>query len=102
MDDKAVRDEIISNLRDLGTDGWVCASAGADLIEAQAAELAGWKRTYEHDCQKLIDRAETAERRCAELVAALVTIRDSTFRNALQLRSSAERALTGDDRHDPK
>lgn len=73
MDDKAVREAAVPTdyVRNYGQDIdlWVRLHVAESALSVQAAELAGWKRTYEHDCQKLIDRAETAERRCAVLVA---------------------------------
>jgi hypothetical protein len=58
--------------------------------------VAEWTAKEAESFQKYVDANEAridAERRCEELEGALQTIRDSTFRNAIQLRSIADRAL---------
>jgi hypothetical protein len=72
------------------TAGADCDGASDEVIAPRAPRaVRNLRKDYDEACEE----ADQLRRRCEELEGALQTIRDSTFRNAIQLRSIADRAL---------
>lgn len=102
MDDKAVREEVVTDLRKLGKeDGWVCASVAADLIAVQADRMAEL-RAEVAAVRDILDPARThltATQAATDVVEALATVREAhmgmtrNWREQWERAEAAERAL---------